>query len=86
MLVHLALVDDLFDNYGVVITDSDRREILKESRLRPQKVGTIEAVSIAVPQDVLQSGEYTIKLSGELESGAPEPVASYHLRLALTGR
>jgi hypothetical protein len=86
MLVHLALVDDLFDNYGVVMTDSDRREILKESRLQPQKVGTIEAVSIAVPPDVLQSGEYTIKLSGELESGAPEPVASYYLRLALTGR
>ncbi len=76
----LALLDDNFPTYGVVLANADSREIWTRTKLAASATRDGKAVVFIVPVEILPNGDYSFSLSGIPPSGTPENIGKYYFR------
>jgi len=77
----LALLDDNYDRYRVVLLDARDQALRTWDGLRSTAAGPNKAVVLTLPGDLLSSGEYSLNLSGITGSQPPESISSFHFRV-----
>ena len=77
----LALLDDNYDRYRVVLLDARDQALRTWDGLRSTAAGPNKAVVLTLPSDLLSSGEYSLNLSGITGSQQPEGINSFHFRV-----
>ena len=77
----LELADHKYKTYRVVCQDSAGAEVFTFNKTKPKRVGSNVFVVLTFPADVLPSDDYSLKLSGETNTGELDPLYSYSFRV-----
>src|SRR5262249_3099172 len=77
----LALLDNNYDRYRVVLFDVRDQALRNWDGLSSTAKGANKAVVVTFPSELLSSGEYSLNLSGITGSQPPESISSFHFRV-----
>jgi hypothetical protein len=72
--------DGEYRDYRVTLTDSARRMVLRQGRLKPGSTGTL---SLSVLSSVLHQDDYQLAVEGRSAQGTYILIRQYHFRLTL---
>lgn len=79
--LELALEDDDYNSYQVTITSPANPNVLTK-QLKSRRSGNDSILNLRFPSQIVNSGQYHIKVSGRTPSGTYEKLAGYDIRFA----
>jgi hypothetical protein len=79
--LQLQLLANEYQSYEATVTDANGSLVVRKGSLSVRSQGGSWIVTLDLSSASLSSNDYVVKLAGITNQGAPEPVASYSLRL-----
>lgn len=77
----LALLDDNYDSYSVVLSDDGGQARWGVQQTKPSRNGDVKAIVMSVPVELLSNGDYSFNLSGISTGQPPESITSYYFHI-----
>jgi len=79
--LRLELADQTYENYRVMLQDSQGSEICIRNKVKPKRLGTNPFIILTFPADILPPDDYFLKLSGASKTGEFDPLGNYSFRV-----
>jgi hypothetical protein len=79
--LRLELADQTYENYRVVLQDSQDSEICIRNKVKPNRLGTNPFILLTFSADILPPDDYSLKLSGASKTGEFDPLGNYSFRV-----
>lgn len=76
-----ASVEDVYPNYDVMLQTAENNRIWSKGNLKAQNFSGGKRVSIEVPRNLLQPGDYILALRGVPPAGTSQTIAEYAFRV-----
>ena len=80
--LQLELPKNDYNNYRVRVVSVDRTDVWSGNNIHASDQGGTKLIIADVPASSLSSGDYQVKVSGQLPAGTFEDTASYRFRVA----